>query len=175
IETQALQTARPAELLARVNRQLVARLQANHMNAAVLFALIDLKERRLYVANAGMIAPLLLRAGALTYLDAGGLPLGVLPGARYAEVAVDLLPGDCLLLVSDGIVEARNRQRELFGFERLERAVAEVADADRDELIDYVIDQVDDFVAGGIQHDDMTMIAIAPALAGAPELEPAVS
>ena len=67
------------------------------------------------IANAGHLLP---------YLDgkeielSGALPLGVAPGTKYETVQFDLPPGSRLTFVSDGVVEAQNQRRELFGFDR---------------------------------------------------------
>jgi len=68
------------------------------------------------VANAGHLPPY-LNSQEVTL--PGGLPLGVLPEITYEEVRVYLHPGDRLLLISDGVVEARSATGELFGFDRV--------------------------------------------------------
>jgi serine phosphatase RsbU (regulator of sigma subunit) len=135
------------------------------MNGALLYAVIDLRRRTLTVANAGMIVPILLRDGALQFIEAYGLPLGSLAQARYAETCIDLQPGDRLILVSDGIVEAHNQWGDLFGFERLEQALLNApAGAGPDALVQAVIDQVLAFAGPQAPHDDMTILALAPQL-----------
>jgi serine phosphatase RsbU (regulator of sigma subunit) len=82
------------------------------------------------VANAGHLAPYL--GGREMALD-GGLPLGIAAEAAYCETEVQLEPGDSLTFLSDGVVEARNRQGDLFGFERTRdisgNAVEDIAEA----------------------------------------------
>jgi len=70
----------------------------------------------LVVANAGHLPPYL---NTQEVFVAGGLPLGVLPEIKYDEVRLYLHPGDRLLLMSDGVVEARHTSGELFGFDRV--------------------------------------------------------
>ena len=161
VEEQARVITRPQQLLATLNAQLLPRMQANRMNTGLLYGVVDLQQRTLHVANAGMIAPILVRGNHASLLDAAGLPLGALPSARYDETLVALQPGDLIALVSDGVVEARDTEGRLFGFERLERALAENARAPSlDALLDEVLGRVDAFAGGAEQRDDMTMMLI---------------
>ena len=156
---------RPAQLLSALNEQLISRLRANNMNAAVLYMIVDTERSLLRVANAGMIAPLLLRDGRVTMIDAFGLPLGMLPEARYTEITVDLLPGDVILLVSDGVVEAHRPDGELFSFERLEQTLIEHRGTlPPGDLIATLLQRVTEFMAGAEQHDDMTIVVVHPNL-----------
>ncbi|HEX5691582.1 MAG TPA: PP2C family protein-serine/threonine phosphatase, partial [Roseiflexaceae bacterium] len=165
VESQGRELEHPAQVLHALNQLLAPRLKANHMNAALLFAVIDPNKRVLHVANAGMIAPVrLTRTGGAHFIEAGGLPLGAFAGAIYQDVSVELEPGDCLLFVSDGVVEAHNSEGELFGFERLEETVAEAPHGDIRTLVDLVIERVQEFMGNTEQHDDITMVAVRPAI-----------
>lgn len=168
LESQAHVLDHPAEMLRALHSALRPRLQANQMNAALLLAVFAADARSVTVANAGMIAPLLLRceAGTATgrFVEVGGLPIGTTLNGAYHEATVALQPGDTLLLLSDGIIEAHNRAGELFGFERFERLVAalphHLAVA---ELVQRVLAEVLKFVGDAEPHDDITLIATRPA------------
>ncbi len=101
----------PAKILEALNRVLVGPDSFTTCQAA-LFG----PNGELVVANAGHLPP---------YLNSqevnlpGNLPLGVLPDTTYAEVRLYLHPGDRILLLSDGVVEARNPTGEIFGFDRV--------------------------------------------------------
>ncbi|GAB4200041.1 MAG: hypothetical protein OHK0022_20750 [Roseiflexaceae bacterium] len=165
VESQGRQIEHPAQVLKALNQVLAPRLRANHMNAALLFAVIDPPNRVMRVANAGMIAPVLITATGSQFIDVGGLPVGSFIGATYQEEVVTLNPGDTLLLVSDGVVEAHNAQGELFGFERLEAAIAEVHPLeDVRTLVEVVLARVQAFMSNTEQHDDITLVAIRPAV-----------
>jgi serine phosphatase RsbU (regulator of sigma subunit) len=173
VESHGRELEHPAEVLTALNQALTPRLKANHMNAALLFAVIDPQRRMLRVANAGMIAPILVAASparrAATFIEVGGLPLGAFAAARYEEAAVALHPGDSLLLVSDGVVEAHNAQGELFGFDRLEATIAAAArDRAVRPLVESVLERVQAFMGETEQHDDMTIVAVQPAIAQEP-------
>jgi sigma-B regulation protein RsbU (phosphoserine phosphatase) len=135
-------------------------MMQSKQNTAFLSVVLDPTCYKAVVANAGLIVPLLWRNGDVHYIESYGLPLGALQGARYTEQTVDLHPGDSLLLVSDGIVEAMNNADELWGFTRLEAAFRAVGGAEPTTQIEAILSQVHAFVGGAPQHDDMTVVAL---------------
>ncbi len=163
IETQARQSMHPSQVLSSLNGTLTPRMQANRMNAAVLYAVLDPTCRTLTVSNAGMIAPVLVGVRGVRYIDVGGLPLGSFSGAIYGEEAVELDPGDTLLFVTDGVVEAHNEYGELFGFERLEALLGSLrSDISVRDMVTVILDEVHSFMGDTEQHDDITLVAIQP-------------
>ncbi|HEU5088096.1 MAG TPA: SpoIIE family protein phosphatase, partial [Roseiflexaceae bacterium] len=162
VESQGRQLEHPAQVLVALNQLLAPRLQANHMNAALQFVVFDPATATLRVANAGMIAPVLINKSGSRFIDVGGLPLGAFSGAKYQEAEVTLEPGDTLLLVSDGVVEAHNVQGELFGFEQLEHLLAEQPANDLSMLVEMVLARVQDHIGKAEQHDDITIVAVRP-------------
>jgi serine phosphatase RsbU (regulator of sigma subunit) len=165
VETQGRQIEHPAQVLTALNNLLAPRLKANHMNAALLFVVIDPRECTLRVANAGMISPVVVSPHGSSFVDVGGLPLGSFAGATYEEVVVSFEPGDSLLLLSDGVVEAHNARGELFGFERLEETIAQARPGDVRNLVELVLERVQQHMDDTEQHDDITIVAVRPAFA----------
>jgi hypothetical protein len=102
----------PGELLTRLNRQLAQEPDGGFITCACLRVS---QSGRVVIANAGHPAP--YRNGAEVAVDAG-LPLGIAKDVAYAETEFTLEAGETLTLISDGVVEARNANRELFGFDR---------------------------------------------------------
>jgi serine phosphatase RsbU (regulator of sigma subunit) len=101
-------------------------------------------------------------------LRATGMPLGLMPGMTYEEKETTLGPGDTLLLHSDGLAEAHDPERRMFGFPRLAALVAGCAGGQ--ELIDRLLNELDGFTGPGWeQEDDITLVAVqrteVPALA----------
>ena len=87
------------------------------------------------------------------------MPLGLMPGMPYEEKETVLEPGDSLLLHSDGIVEAHDPQREMFGFPRLKQAVADYPGGG--ELIDRVLADLQAHTGPDAeQEDDITMVTL---------------
>jgi sigma-B regulation protein RsbU (phosphoserine phosphatase) len=147
-------------LLTACNGTLAARMIQSKQNAAFLSVVLDSTHREARVANAGLVAPLLWRGGAVEYIESFGLPLGATHAASYTQQTVELRKGDRLLLVSDGIVEAMNGAHELWGFERLEAAFRSANTENPAELIDCILAHIRAFTGDAPQHDDMTMVAI---------------
>ncbi|NWF80890.1 MAG: SpoIIE family protein phosphatase [Chloroflexi bacterium] len=169
LESQVRFLAQPSAVLQAMHDALSHRLQANQMNAALQIAVFDADARAVTLANAGMIAPLLLRCrsngtGGCQFIDVGGLPIGTRLRGLYRDVTVPLEPGDTLLFLSDGIVEAHNGAGELFGFERLEQLVASLPpDIEVDAIVQRILGAVLSFVGKAEPHDDITIIATRPA------------
>jgi serine phosphatase RsbU (regulator of sigma subunit) len=164
VESQGRQLEHPAEVLTALNNLLAPRLKANHMNAALLFAVIDPQAQTLRVANAGMIAPVLVTSRGSRFVEVGGLPLGSFVGASYQEQTVAIEAGDALLLLSDVVVEALDQLRQLFGFERLEAAGAQAQPGDVRVLVELVLARVQEHIGEAEQHDDITIVAIRPTI-----------
>ncbi|KAB8140220.1 SpoIIE family protein phosphatase [Chloroflexia bacterium SDU3-3] len=163
VESHGRELEHPAEVLSTLNTLLAPRLKASHMNAALMFAVFDPRERMLRVANAGMIAPVLIGASGCRFLDVGGLPIGAFAGAEYRDLTTEIAPGDMLLLLSDGVVEAHNAQGEMFGFDRLEALIATAQPlGDVRALVELILSKVQMFIGEAEQHDDITLVAVRP-------------
>jgi hypothetical protein len=105
-------TSDPAGILAALNRRLYGRNYGGFTTCAILRADAD---GRLTIANAGHLSPYLY--GAELLLE-GGLPLGLMPDCEYTESTFHLGDHEQVTLVTDGVVEARSKSGELFGFDR---------------------------------------------------------
>ena len=87
------------------------------------------------------------------------MPLGLMPGTGYEEKEAVLEAGDSTLFYSDGLVEAHDPQREMFGFPRLRRLVAE--HAEENSLVDFLMDELRSFTGKGWeQEDDITLLTL---------------
>lgn len=106
-------TRDPSEVLWNLNRVLHGKINGFATCSAVFIS----ADGAMTFSNAGHLSPY-LNGKELTV--AGGLPLGVVGDCSYEEVHNQLAPGERLTFVSDGVVEATNQNRELFGFERTE-------------------------------------------------------
>jgi hypothetical protein len=150
----------PGEVLARVNEALVAEIPPN-MFVTCLYAILDPKSGSLRYANAGHDLPYLRHHGGsyAEELRARGMPLGLMPNTRYEEKEAVLALGDNALFYSDGLVEAHNPQREMFGFARLRGLVAE--HAEEGSLVDFLMEELYSFVGESWeQEDDITLLTL---------------
>jgi serine phosphatase RsbU (regulator of sigma subunit) len=126
-------------------------------------AVVDPRDGALEWCNAGHNPPLLCRAAdrGVFPLPRTGRILGILPGAPCgAGEALALDRGDTLLLYTDGVTEARAKDGDLFGQERLEATLAGAAAAGPEAVLDAVRMAVRDFTGGAPNADDLTMVAV---------------
>ena len=150
LQTLADSTTSPAEILKGLNRRLHARSRGGFTTCLILRA--D-PNGNLTIASAGHIAP--YKNGAEISVE-NGLPLGLSESATYSETRIRLGEDEQLTLVTDGVVEARGKDGELFGFERTLAISNSPAEAIAQAALDFG------------QDDDISVIAITRT--GMPEL-----
>jgi anti-sigma regulatory factor (Ser/Thr protein kinase) len=137
------------------------------MFVTCLYAVLDPASGRLRYANAGHNVPYVATEDGVTELRATGMPLGLLPEMTYEEKETSLALGDTVLLHSDGLAEAHNAQREMFGFPRVAALTGEASDGE--VLIDRLLKELAEFVGPDLeQEDDITLVTLGRRAAGAP-------
>jgi sigma-B regulation protein RsbU (phosphoserine phosphatase) len=149
----------PSQVLAHLNRHLMA-VAPEGMFATAFYGVYDPQPRRLCYASAGHPPPR-LRRGPYAVRDVhgkNGLPLGVLPDETWSEAEVTLVPGDELLLYTDGILEGTNVAGEPFGRQRLDDALR-LAPLRAGPLVRHVERQYKDYCHGAPDLDDRTLLA----------------
>jgi serine phosphatase RsbU (regulator of sigma subunit)/predicted ester cyclase len=149
----------PGEVLERVNEALSARIPPS-MFVTCFYAILDPESGRLLYANAGHDPPYLRRGGGdAEELRARGMPLGLMPGMSYEEGDNYLREGDSVLFYSDGLVEARNPHREMFGFPRLRILIA--GHNKERSLANFLLEELWSFTGEGWeQEDDITLLTL---------------
>ena len=158
LRASAQRLIEPGAVLERVNEHLVPDMPEK-MFVTCLYGVLDPVGGRLLFANAGHDLPYVKTPDGVLELRARGMPLGLLAGMHYEEKEITLRSGDSVLLHSDGIAEAHNSQREMFGFPRLKETVAGTAVGQA--LIDRVLSEVEAFVGPDAeQEDDITLVTL---------------
>jgi sigma-B regulation protein RsbU (phosphoserine phosphatase) len=128
--------------------------------ATMFFATIA-SDGALEYIPAGHPAPLLLRRGEVTELyDGGSFPVGLVDGAEFTSTRVQLEPEDTLVLFSDGVTEAQDRERELFGTDRLCAELAACNGKSIDDIRRRLLDCVNTWSRGTAQSDDVTLLIV---------------
>jgi serine phosphatase RsbU (regulator of sigma subunit)/predicted ester cyclase len=156
--SQALDSSSPGEVLERVNETLFARIPPD-MFVTCFYAVLDPKSGSLSYANAGHDLPYLWHGGDCEELRARGMPLGLMPGMSYEEKEITLQAGEVAFLYSDGLVEAHDPQREMFGFPRLRALVAK--HGGKQSLGEVLLEELYSFVGEGWeQEDDITLLTL---------------
>ncbi len=142
IRNQAEHSFDPALMLATLNRRMIGR-SGGHFATFVVAVLNSSGEMK--IANAGHLPPYL---NSMEMNIEGSLPLGVADDAEYGSQTIALKPGDKLMFMTDGVVEATNLARELFGFDRARAISGQQAAA--------IVAQVQKFG----QEDDITVLGV---------------
>jgi serine phosphatase RsbU (regulator of sigma subunit)/anti-sigma regulatory factor (Ser/Thr protein kinase) len=167
LRASAQRLLEPGPVLARVNDSLCPDIPEN-MFVTCFYGVLDPASGHLRYANAGHNLPLVNAFGEASELRATGMPLGLMPGMAYEEREATLTPGACVLLYSDGLVEAHDPRREMFGNAR----VTELLDghADSQAVIDDLLLALDRFTGGELeQEDDITLVVLRHGGAGTTE------
>jgi sigma-B regulation protein RsbU (phosphoserine phosphatase) len=156
----------PAELLAHLDRAILPYTKSRRQSCALCYVEIvgaNTVRPLMRMANAGCIPPYLKHAdGSVEWIESGGPPLGQGLGARsgYREIVKPLAEGDMIVLTSDGVVEARDSADELFGFPRLEAAIAAGPASSTEAMLDHLRGEVAAFVGDQDPHDDVTIVVL---------------
>ena len=148
----------PGDVLRRVNDPLVTDMPPN-MFVTCFYAILDPKNGSLSYANAGHDLPYVCRGNEAEELRARGMPLGLMAVSSYEEKEIVLEGGDSALFYSDGLVEAHDPQRDLFGFPRFRGLVAE--HGKQGSLQEALLEELYSFVGEGWeQEDDITLLTL---------------
>jgi serine phosphatase RsbU (regulator of sigma subunit) len=152
----------PGEVLRRANDALVTDIPSN-MFITCLYAILEPESGHLVYANAGHDLPYRRRAGrseSAEELRATGMPLGLMPGMGYEEKEIVLERGESVLFYSDGLVEAHDPHREMFGFPRLQGLVG-THRTGGSALISFLLSELTRFTGEGwVQEDDITLVTL---------------
>jgi len=160
IRATAIPGRTPLEILNRVNAQLASENQAS-LFVTMILGIVDTKSGEVVYGQGGHNPPVLLSSeGIPKYEPPGGMPLGVFEDAKFGERGLRLAPGETLLVYTDGVTEAMNEARDLFGEERLLEAVTHRASQTAEKLTESVVEKVEDFVREAERSDDITLLAI---------------
>jgi anti-sigma regulatory factor (Ser/Thr protein kinase) len=165
LRAEASRSDSPGAILARANELLVPEMPAK-MFVTCLFAILEPETGRIVLANAGHNLPYIRTDDGVIELRATGMPLGLMSGIVYDETEGVIAPGSNVLLYSDGLVEAHDRESRMFGFPRLRQAMA--IDDSGSELLDRLLATLHAFTgADWEQEDDITLVTLrrAPAVA----------
>ena len=149
----------PGDVLTEVNKLLLENNDAL-MFLTVFYAVYEPATGALTYANAGHCPPLLVHAdGKQEELPScEGCILGIVPDIKFKQRSISLLPGDTLIMYTDGVTEANNDKSELFGMERLQKACADIQGRTATEVTDVIFKAVKDYAGNAPQFDDITCI-----------------
>ncbi len=161
LRTMAIGKPTPHEALDRANEVILADAHSE-MFVTVFFSELDPATGRLTYVNAGHNPPLWYHGATreVTTLKGHGIALGVIPTIALQDHAIQLEPGDLLLLYTDGVTEAINASEEEFGAERLASIVAMCGHLPATDTVNEVTRSLAEFTGNVAPADDVTMVAI---------------
>jgi phosphoserine phosphatase RsbU/P len=149
----------PQKVLTLVNNALCERSYRGMFTTAV-FCLLDLKSKKLTVANGGHLSLLLKRKNSIEEIGfASGTPLGILPNMQYSQEEHILQSEDQILAFTDGVTEPKNKQDEEFGLDRLKNLFASNTDSP-EEFLQNLENSIKQFIGDAPQFDDLTALSL---------------
>jgi len=160
LRTLARQIEGPAEILARMNDELAVQ---NPRGMFVTMVCLDVRRGgQVTCANAGHDSLLLVRpdGSPREVFPSSGTVLGLFPGQVYQNETLELGTGDTLVLYTDGVTEAADAEKVLFGQERLHECFAQGAGPTATVTVDRLLAAVRAFAGGAPQSDDITILAL---------------
>jgi serine phosphatase RsbU (regulator of sigma subunit) len=159
MRAEAQRCISPREALLRVHR-LLLEISRTELFVTILYGILNPAARTFSYARAGHERALYHspRTGECRFLEGDGMFLGIVDPVIVEELSLDLLPGDRIILFSDGITDANSTEGDVFGRQRLLASVAESTESTAQGLCDGVFQLVDTFQAGSEQFDDMALL-----------------
>jgi len=159
LKTLAATPSTLSDLVSRMNQYACSNSQEGRRFTTAFLAEYDPESRTLTYVNAGHNPPILRRqSGSLERLEAGGIPLGILEKAPYTAGSTVLQSGDWLVVFTDGVVEAEDTKGSEYGEQRLLFVLHTGAQLTPAQLLQNITVDLDRFVAGAPQHDDVTCL-----------------
>lgn len=151
----------PAQCLQETNAAILDDIKGRRF-VSLAFVALDARRHQMTLASAGHNPLYLVRADEVLELRSKGIALGVVDSKKFhtQEVNQDLAVNDLLVLYSDGITEARGADEEEFGEGRLKEYLLKNRSKKLEEIRDGLFEEVNTFVKGAEQHDDMTLLLV---------------
>lgn len=159
LRSMARENQEPTVILSRLNDEL-SRDNESCMFVTLFCAAVHLPSGQCTYACAGHCPPVVIKpdGNLLRLTEAKGPVAGGMEGMLYTKGSHHFMPGDVLFLYTDGVTEAANREKELFGEERMNRELALLRTCATEELLRSLRDRLRDFADDAEQSDDITML-----------------
>lgn len=159
IKTRALAGGTPSQILYDVNNQLTEGNDADFF-VTVWLAILNVRTGKGLASNAGHEHPIIRRSGGefAPVIYKHSMPIGMLENIKFEEHEFEMSKGDTLFVYTDGVAEATNVSKELFGMERTTDALNKCKVNEPKDIINTVINEIKDFVGSAEQFDDITML-----------------
>lgn len=153
----------PARILGNVNDIMYRHFGSQHSIYLTCFFLdLDMDDMKLTFSCAGHNPPFLYRKSTdeVINLESEGFGLGMFSKVLYQENSIDIMPGDKIVLFTDGVVDSRNPDGSMFGFERLVSTVKQYKDANSFRMTHFIVEELEEFAGDAPRQDDLTLLVI---------------
>ncbi len=159
VRTMAIAGRSPAPTARQANNLILADARSD-LFVTLLYAILEPDSGDIIFVNAGHMPPIVVRAndGSIEEPRTHGMAVGVLYDVEYEDQEAHLEPGDLLLLYTDGVVEATDTKRQMFGRDRLRDVASKNRAESAADLAARISDAVDTFVGDAPQFDDFTLL-----------------
>jgi sigma-B regulation protein RsbU (phosphoserine phosphatase) len=150
-----------AATLNLINHGITGRIDLDHF-ATIGFLIYDQSKREILYSNAAHLPLLVYKqsTGTTFKVDTGGLPIGIEKGTHYEQKRFRVEKGDCVLMFTDGILEAMNPAGQQYGLSGLRHVVERCAVLPATELVNAIREDLGRFVGSARQHDDQTLLVM---------------
>ncbi|MCC7118097.1 MAG: SpoIIE family protein phosphatase [Anaerolineales bacterium] len=151
----------PGEVLRLVNKH-ITRLQKSSQFVTVLYGILNLETDEFSYARAGHEPPLILHADGTVerIAHSSGMAIGLWETVTLDERAVQLTPGDTLVMYTDGMTDCRNPAGESFGLERIKNLLSGLTKGTAQQVCDTLLKTLQNYQNGAKQDDDVTLVAV---------------
>jgi serine phosphatase RsbU (regulator of sigma subunit) len=162
LRERSLKPGTIASIVSDVNKHLTRDVEMSNRFMTLIYSEIDAKNKQFRWVHAGHEPAILYDPADNSFDELKGksLPLGVIEDAEYHECECQLAGGQIVVLPTDGISEAPNRDGEMFGKDRLKNIIRLNADKSAREIVSAVLDAFEQFIQPLPQKDDATLVVI---------------
>lgn len=165
LRSNAAENLSPAKVLHEVNASIFPDIRED-MFVSFLYLILERDSDVISISNAGHEPPLVRRGktGKVEENEVPGMAVGVDKGSVFSRIVKDhqilLEKGDIILLYTDGLIEAVNRNGEEYGFERFKQSFEDAKGDTAADVLESVLSEIEDFAEGTHATDDITLIAV---------------
>jgi sigma-B regulation protein RsbU (phosphoserine phosphatase) len=161
VRAYALAGRSPCEVLTLVNQQVLSQARSG-MFVTGLYGILETQKSTFTFSNGGHNLPLLRHSdnGKVESIRIPGMAMGIMEDSSYQDHLIRISDGDIVLLYTDGVTDATDSTGQSFGLDRLSRLLSGARVASSEELLHYLQEQIEAFVAGAKQFDDLTLVAL---------------
>ncbi len=151
----------PDRVLNNVNQRMVSYTDGSHF-VTVFYGILDPEKNELVYSNAGHNPAIHLKSanGEMKMLKNTGMPLGLFDDQNWQQQKIQLDPGDLVVMYTDGVTDAQNPLYELYGMERFTNTIQANRKRPPAALEKLVVEDIDLFLDGAPQPDDMAMVIL---------------